>query len=98
MKKANLPAKWVQWQRYRYQGCIAQGLAAPLAYKLAATEAKWRHRVSKVIGFDAARDIERVELIETDKGFGLRGSTAGLTDDQISRLGDLVFAVESAAA
>lgn len=98
MRKGDLPPKWVQWQRYRYQGCIAAGLDAPIAYKLAAAEARWRHRASKVIGFSAARNIELVELVETDKGFGLKGSTAGLTDNQISRLGGLVIEVEGAVA
>lgn len=98
MKKANLPARWVQWQRYRYQGCIAEGLAAPLAYKLAAAEAMLRHKASKVIGFKAACDTERVALFTTDKGIALEGSAASLTDDQIRRLGGLVIAVEGAAA
>lgn len=95
MKRGHLPPKWVQWQRYRYQGLMASGLASPLAHKLATWETRVRHRASKVVGFKAACDAE---LIPTNKGVSIEGGIAGLTDDQINRLGGLVVKVEGAAA
>ncbi len=98
VRKGYLPPKWVQWQRYRYQYMLASGLAAPIAYELAAAEAKWRYRASKALGFKAACDTELVELVPTDKGFGLKGNITGLTDDEIGRLGIFVVEVDGAAA
>lgn len=90
MKKGNLPIGWVRWRRRRYQRLSAQGLSNYIAWQVAAGEAKWRHRVSRIIGNLAARDAE-LACVSTDGQlrFTLSGDLTGLTEVQVSAIEEL---------
>jgi hypothetical protein len=98
MKRSGLPKEWERWRRRRYQRLYASGLAGRLAWPIASGEAKWRSRLSYVIGPDRAREA-RVTCVGEGSSlrFVLSGAISGLSDAQLSAIEQLNCRATSAA-
>jgi hypothetical protein len=81
---------WPLWQRRRIADLQTDGLPLELAMRIGKAETVKRQRLSRIIGWRAARAAE-LNLIEDGDQlrFAISGSFAGLSADQRKRLLDL---------
>lgn len=79
---------WPQYQRYRFQGLMAEGLSADPAYMIAQFERMYRERLSRIIGNELARKAQLHYFFDDEDGMRvfLSGSLDTLTDAKIDKL------------
>jgi hypothetical protein len=87
----SINAKTNRWRRQRYIDFRDAGMPEDLAYHISKGEAAARRKLAAIVGFGAATDEDRIQLlvIERDDGtlsFNLTGKLNQLKPEQLDRM------------